>query len=92
MTYLRDSVEWNRKSIVAFSALKIQLALFDQSNNSGGVGVKMGGFVLEEKSSFKMLGIFFSSKLDWGSHIISIPKRHLQKSRSLDSFYEVFFS
>ena len=31
----------------------------------------MGGSILEEKSS-KMLGLTFSSKLDWGSYIISI--------------------
>ena len=34
----------------------------------------MGGCVFEEKSSFKMLGLTFSSKLDWGSYIISIAK------------------
>ena len=34
----------------------------------------MNGSVLEEKSSFKMLGLTFSSKLDWGSYIISITK------------------
>ena len=34
----------------------------------------MDGSVLEEKSSFKMLGLTFSSKLDWGSYIISIAK------------------
>ena len=36
--------------------------------------VKMDGSVLEEKSSFKMLGLTFSSKFDWGSYIISIAK------------------
>ena len=30
--------------------------------------------VLEEKTSFKMLGLTFSSKLDWGSYIVSIAK------------------
>ena len=30
--------------------------------------------VLEEKLSFKMLGLTFSSKLDWGSYITSIAK------------------
>ena len=30
--------------------------------------------VLEEKSSFKMMGLIFSSKLDWCSYIISIAK------------------
>ena len=34
----------------------------------------MGGSILEEKSSFKMLGLTFSSKLDWGSYIISVAK------------------
>ena len=34
----------------------------------------MDGFVLEEKSSFKMLGLAFSSKLDWGTYIISIAE------------------
>ena len=36
--------------------------------------MKMDGSVLEEKSSFKMLGLTFSSKLDCGSYIISIAK------------------
>ena len=30
--------------------------------------------VLEEKSSFKMLGLTISSKLDWGFYIISFGK------------------
>ena len=34
----------------------------------------MDGSVVEEKSSFKMLRLTFSSKLDWGSYIISIAK------------------
>ena len=36
--------------------------------------MKMDGSVLEEKSSFKMLGLTFSSKLNWGFFIISIAK------------------
>ena len=48
----------------------------------------MDGFVLEEKSSFKMLYLAFSSKLDWGSDIISIAKTASKKIgvliRSLD--------
>ena len=30
--------------------------------------------VLDEKSSFKMLRLTFSSKLDWGSYIIRFAK------------------
>ena len=42
-------------------------------NNTDVIDVKMNGSVLQEKSSFnKMLGLTFSSKLDWGSYIISI--------------------
>ena len=34
----------------------------------------MDGSILEEKSSFKMLRLTLSSKLDWGSYIIPIAK------------------
>ena len=63
---LRNTVGWGRKWLVHFNAGKTQLISFDRSNNSGGIDVKMDGSVLEEKSSFKMLGLTFSSKLDWG--------------------------
>ena len=43
----------------------------------------MGGSVLEEKSSFKMLGLTFSSKLNWGSYIISIAKTASKKIGAL---------
>ena len=40
---------------------------------------KMHGSVLEEKSSFKMIWLSFSSKLDWGYCIISIGKTVYKK-------------
>ena len=44
----------------------------------------MNGSVLEEKSSFKMLGLMtFSSKLDWGSCIIFIAKTAFKKIGAL---------
>ena len=39
----------------------------------------MDGPALDEKSSFKMLGLTVSSKLDWGSYIISIAKTASKK-------------
>ena len=42
----------------------------------------MDGSVLEE-ISFKMLGLAFSSKLDWGSYIISIAKTASKKIGAL---------
>ena len=61
---LRDTVDWGKKWLVDFSAGKTQLVSFDRSNNNGSIDVKMGGSILEEKSSFKMLRLTFSSKLD----------------------------
>ena len=58
---------------------------FDRSNNSGSIDVKMDGSILEEKSSFKMQGLTFSSELDWGSYIISIAKTASKKIGALIS-------
>ena len=69
--------------LVDFNAAKTQLVLFDRSNNTGSIDVKMDGSVLEEKLSFKMLGLTFSSKLDWGSYIISIAKTASKKIGAL---------
>ena len=52
-------------------------------NNTGAVDMEMGGSFLEEKSSFKMLGLYLSSKLDWGSYIISIAKNASKKIGAL---------
>ena len=57
---LRDTMDWGKKWLVDFSTGKTQLVLFDGSNNNGSIDVKMDGSVLEEKSSFKMLGLTFS--------------------------------
>ena len=88
---LEDTVDWGKKWFVDFDAGKTQLVLFDCSNNSGSIDVKMDGSVLKEKSSFGMLELTFSSKLDWGSYIISIAKT-ASKNWSQNLFYKVSFS
>ena len=80
-------MDWDKKWLVDFNAGKTQLGSLDQSNNNGSIDVKMDGSVLEEKSSFKMLGFAFSSKLDWDSYIIC-----LKENWSLNLFCEVSFS
>ena len=80
---LRDTVDWGRKWLVDFNAGKTQLVSFDQSNNTGAIVVKIDESVLEKKSSFKMLGLTFSSKLDWGSYTISISKTISKNIRAL---------
>ena len=80
---LRESVDWSRKWFVSFSAGKTRLVSFGRSKNTGTIDVKMDVSVLEEKSSFKMLGLTFSPKLDWGSYIISIAKTASKKIGAL---------
>ena len=62
---LQETVDWGKKWLVDFNAGKTHLVSFDQSNNNVSIDVKMDGPVLEEKNYFKMLGLTFSSKLDW---------------------------
>ena len=69
--------------LVDFNAGKTQLVSFDRCNNNGSIDAKMDGSVLEEKLSFKMLGLTFSSKLDWGSYIFSIAKTASKKIGAL---------
>ena len=76
---LPDTVVWGKKWLIYFNAGKRQLVSFDRSNNTCAINVKMDGSVLEEKSSFKMLRLTFSSKLDWGFYIISIAKTASKK-------------
>ena len=64
-------MDWCRKQRVDFNVGKTQLHLFDWSNNTDVIDMKMDGSVLEKESSFKMLGLFFSFKLDY---FISIAK------------------
>ena len=60
-------MDWAKKWLVHFNAGKTQLVLFHLSNSNGSIDMKMDGSALEEKSSFKMLRLTFSCKLDWGS-------------------------
>ena len=59
------------------------MAAIDRSNTTSAIDVKMDGSVLEKKSSFKMLGLTFSSKLDWNSYIICFAKTASKKIGAL---------
>ena len=83
---LQDTVDWGRKWLVDFNAGKTQLVSSGQSKNTFAIDVKMDGSVLEEKTSFKMLGLTFSSKLDWDSYIVSIAKTASEKIVALIRF------
>ena len=76
-------MDWGRKWLFNFNAGRTQLVSFDLSHNTGVIDVEMDGSVLEEKSSIKMVGLTFSSKLDCGSYIISIVKTATKKIGAL---------
>ena len=58
--------------------------MFDQSNKTGAIDVTMDGSVFEKESSFNnMLGLIFSSILDWGSYTVSIAKTSSKKIGAL---------
>ena len=80
---LRDAVDWGRKWLVDFNSGKTQLVPCDRSKNTGAIDVKMDGLFLRKKTSFKMLGLTFYSKLDWGSYIVSIAKTASKKIGAL---------
>ena len=82
-TDLRETVDWGKKWLVDFNAGKTKLVSFNRSNNNGSIDMKMGESIPEEKSSFKMLGLTLSSKLDWGSYIVCIAKAVSKKIGAL---------
>ena len=61
----------------------LEKVLFDWSKNTGAIDVKMDGSVLEEKTTFKMLGLTFFFKLVWGCYIVSIAKTASKKIGAL---------
>ena len=76
-------MDWGRKWVVDFNEGKTQLVPFGWSKNTGAIDVNMDGSAREEKTCFKMLGLALSSKLDWGSYIISIAKTASKKIQAL---------
>ena len=50
-------MDCSKKWLADFNAGKTQLVSFDRSNINGSIDVKMDGSVLDNKSSFQMLGL-----------------------------------
>ena len=57
-------MEWAKRWQVTFNAGKTHLVSYDRSVNSGNIDIRMGEKMLEEESSFRMLGLSITSKLD----------------------------
>ena len=54
---LRGTMVWGKMMLVDFNTGKTQVVSFDQFNNNGSIDVKMVRSILEEKSSFKTMGL-----------------------------------
>ena len=52
-------MDWGRNWLVDFNAGNTQVVSFEQANNIGAIDVKIDGSIVEEKSSFKILGVDF---------------------------------
>ena len=63
-------MDFGRKWLADFNAGRTHLVLFDRSNNTSAIAIKM-------------LGLTFSSNLHWGSYIISIAKTASKKIGAL---------
>ena len=83
LNLIYETLDWERKWLVDFNAGKTPLVSFDQSSNTGAIYVKMDGSFLEEKISFKMLGLTFCSILECGFYIMSIAKSAYEKIGTL---------
>ena len=77
LNLIYKTLDWGKKLLVDLNAEKTQLFAFNWSNSPAAIDVKIHGFVLGEKSVFKMLRLSFSSYLDWSSYIISVGKTTL---------------
>ena len=87
-------MDWSRNWLVDFNAgFKTQLFLFDRSNNTGAIVVKMDGSALEDVlgSFFMMLRLTFFCKLTWDSYIISITKTASKKIGALIHSMKLLF-
>ena len=62
---LHDTVDWGRRWFVDFNSRKAELVSFDCSGNCGAI-FKVDGSVLDEKLSFKVMALSFSSVLGLG--------------------------
>ena len=62
---LRDTAVLGTKWLVTFATPKSHLASFHYSNNPSLIKLKMDWFALELKSTFALLALGFTPRLDW---------------------------
>ena len=71
------------KTVWTRAGSSLLISVLEKTQLTGAIDVKMNRYFLEENSSFKVLGLTFSSKLDLGPYIISNAKTASKKIRAL---------
>ena len=76
-----DTIDWGKKGIVDFNAGEAKLGSFEQFRTLVLLMQKRMDLLLKQNHFFEkmMLGLSFSSKLNWGSHTVSIAKTAFKK-------------
>ena len=59
-------MDQGKKWLVHFNAEKTRLVWFDRSNNTSSIDLKMDGSVVDEKLSFKLLGVDLHFEIAFG--------------------------
>ena len=77
MNLIYGALDRGRKWLVDFDEV-------DCFNNTAAIDVRMYGSVVKENTSFKTLGLTFSSELDWRSYITSIARTASKKIGALN--------
>ena len=81
LNLIYKTLDCARKWLADYSVGKTQLVSFDQSSNTVAIAVVV--ICSWGKIIFKMLGLSFSSKLDWGYYIFFIAKTASKKIGAL---------
>ena len=80
-----------RRFLVDHSRVIIQFFSFDRLNNCAAANLKLKGFVLDEKSSFKKLGLPFSLKWTPPCYLDRLNKLQEQVCRTVGPAFAVWF-
>ena len=85
-------MDWGPKYLFFFGTGKTQHALFDRSDNSGNIDMKMYGSLLEKKNHIlRYWDCFFSCELNRASYIVFIAKTASKKIGILIRTTKFFF-
>jgi hypothetical protein len=76
---------------LTISASKSEVVLFSRKHLQPVVSMRVNGRLLPQSMSFKYLGVFYNTGLRWGTQVIYVQKRCLQRLNFLTSIAGVWW-